>query len=374
MTAPRILVKMPNWVGDCVMATPAINLLRNALPHATIDLLVRPGIAGILATNPHVSSVIPLHEKKLTPADLKRLRQPRYDATALFTNSLGSAWFAFKLRSRRRIGFNREGRGLLLTHRLPYRPLEWTTPTPQPVSRRSITGIPEKGHPRHMVEYYIEIARATLRAIDPALTDVTPGIDFKLVLPLHRAAEARISEMLRAAGLHNKTLIGINPGAAHGPAKRWSPERLGHLVDGLQRDDWAFVSTAAPNESHLNDRVQAATSAPIHRLGESTSLLELPALISRLSCLVTNDSGAMHIAAARQVPTITIFGPTDWASTHPWSAPAHRVSHSVPCSPCFLEECPLPDHPCMDGVEAYDVSRELLRALGVSGRFKKVTP
>jgi heptosyltransferase-2 len=168
-----------------------------------------------------------------------------------------------------------------------------------------------------------------------------------------------------------KTLIGLNPGAAHGPAKRWSPTRLGHLVDGLQRPDWAFVSTAAPGEKHLNDEMQAATSVHIHRLGEQTSLRELPALISRLAILVTNDSGAMHVAAARKVPVVALFGPTDWPSTKPWQAPSTLVRHPVPCSPCFLEKCPI-HHPCMDGIEAYAVAQALLDRMNDSNRWQAV--
>lgn len=365
----KILVKMPNWVGDCIMATPALAMMRAALPGSTIDLLCRPSVAGILQDNPHKSKVIALDDRKLTPGDMKDLRSAQYDAIALMTNSLGSAWLGFRIGAKRRIGFNREGRGLLLTTKIPFKPLEWQSPTPQPLSRRSIKGQLLDGLPRHMVEYYLRIGSATVKAIDPGAGNGQPQSDFKLVLPLNREAESKVAAMMREAGIMGKSLIGINPGAAHGPAKRWSPERLGHLVDGLEREGWAFVSTAAPNESHLNDRVQAVTKVPIHRLGEKTSLRELPALISRLNVLVTNDSGAMHVAAARQVPTVAIFGPTDWPSTCPWQALTEPVYHRVPCAPCFLEECPI-DHPCMDGVQPYDVAAAVVKMLHQSGRWQ----
>ncbi len=365
----KILVKMPNWVGDCIMATPALALMRAALPGATIDLLCRPSVAGILQDNPHKSQVIAANDRKLSGDEMSDLKAAGYDAIALMTNSLGSAWLGFRIGAKKRIGFNREGRGLLLTTRLPFKPLEWQSPTPKPLSRRSIKGEPVAGLPRHMVEYYLAIARATVAAIDPTVQRNGFNVDYKLVLPLNREAETKVASMLRDYGIMGKTLIGINPGAAHGPAKRWSPERLGHLVDGLQRKDWAFVSTAAPNESHLNDRVQAVTKVSIHRLGEKATLRELPALISRLSVLVTNDSGAMHVAAARRVPTVAIFGPTDWPSTRPWEAPTQLVHRPVPCSPCFLEECPI-DHPCMDGVQSYDVAEAVMNLVHQSGRWQ----
>ncbi len=365
----RILVKMPNWVGDCVMATPALGLIKAALPDVTIDLMCRPSVAGIMQDNPHKTNLIEAREKDL-PAELRaQIRGARYDAVALMTNSLGSAWMAFRLGIPRRVGFNREGRGLLLTHRLAFNPLEWRSPTPRPLSRRSIKGVPQPGLPCHMVEYYLRIASATIEAIAPGRMKTMPPADYKMTLPLNRDAERKVAALLREAGIMGKTLIGINPGAAHGPAKRWPAERLGHVVDGLDRPDWAFVSTAAPGESQLNDVVQKETPVKIHRLGEKTTLRELPALISRLAVLVTNDSGPMHIAAARQVPTVAIFGPTDQPNTRPWDAPAALMRHPVPCSPCFLEECPI-DHRCMAGVEAFEVAEQVMMMLNQANKWK----
>lgn len=364
----RILVRMPNWVGDCVMATPALALMKRALPDAEIHALCRPSVAGILEDNPHIKSVIATNDKKMEAGVAAGIKATKFDAAALMTNSLGSAWLAFKLRIPRRIGFAREGRSILLTTRIPFNPLDWQTPTLQPLSRRSLKGAPRPGFPRHMVDYYLEIARHTIQSVTGDKNASIPQTDFKLVLPLNREAESKVATLLRHSGIMGKVLVGINPGAAHGPAKRWSPERLGHLVDGLQRPGWAFVSTASPGERELNDRVQATTNVPIHRLGEQASLRELPALISRLSVLVTNDSGAMHVAAARNVPVVALFGPTDWPSTRPWEAPTSLVRHSVPCSPCFLEQCPI-HHPCMDGIEPFDVGREVMNQLHATNRW-----
>jgi heptosyltransferase-2 len=363
----RILVKMPNWVGDCVMATPALALIKTALPGAELDLLVRPSVAGILEDNPHKSRIIAANDREL-PADiLAQLKSANYDAIALMTNSLGSAWLARKLSIPRRIGFNREGRGLLLTHKIPFRPLQWQSPTPAPLSRRSIKGTPAPPPPRHMVAYYLEIARATIAALGGS-PQPPAGMDYHMVLPLHRAAEEKVARLLREHEIQGKVLIGINPGAAHGPAKRWSPEQLGHAVEILSRPDWAIISTAAPGESQLNDAVEATAGVPFHRLGQQVTLRELPALISRFAVLITNDSGPMHIAAARQVPTVAIFGPTDPPSTHPWEAPHQLMRHYVPCSPCFLEECPI-DHRCMREISPFDVAAAALASLSNSTRW-----
>jgi len=367
----RLLVKMPNWVGDCVMATPALALLKTALPGVSIDLLVRPGVAGILESNPHKSAIISADDRELPPAVFERLQSSRYDAMALFTNSMGSAWLAKKLRIPRRIGFAREWRGPLLTHKIPFHPLEWQTPTPKPLSRRSIKGTPQPGSPRHMVEYYLEITRATITALEPAAAAraQSAGMDYDLVLPLERAAEEKVARLLRENQVQGKILIGINPGAAHGPAKRWPADYLGHAVEILSRPDYAFISTASPGEAALNDAVQAATAAPILRLGEKVTLRELPALISRFSVYITNDSGPMHIAAARRVPVVAIFGPTDPASTHPWQSPYTLLRNPVPCSPCFLEECPI-DHRCMRGIAPFDAGEAVLQTLSNNSRWQ----
>lgn len=366
----RLLVKMPNWVGDCVMATPALAILKKMIPDVEIHALVRPSVAGILEDNPHISHIIAENDRELSPPAMARLRDARYDAIALMTNSLRSAWLARKLKIPVRIGFNREGRGLLLTHKIPFRPLDWQSPTPKPLSRRSIKGEPGSSRPRHMVEYYMEIARATAKAITPG-DNTVPPMDYKMLLPLHRSTEEKVARLLRDHSIQGKILIGINPGAAHGPAKRWPVEYLGHMMDILERPDWAFISTASPGEFALNDALQASTSAPIVRLGEHVNLRELPALISRLAVLVTNDSGPMHIAAARGVPTVAIFGPTDPPSTHPWGADYKLMQDRPECSPCFLEECPI-DHRCMTRIPGYDAAEAVLEFLSQNSKWTPI--
>ncbi len=373
-TVTRILVKMPNWVGDCVMATPALALIKTAIPHAEIHLLARPSVAGILQDNPHTSQVIIANDRDIPAHILNQIKSTDYAAITLLTNSLRSAWLARQLRIKRRIGFNREGRGLLLTHKLPYNPHEWQTPTPKPLSRKSIKPTTKPlppGQPRHMVEYYLKLARATVEALNGDLNRAA-NMDFSMNLPLSRNAEEKVARLLRDAGIQGKTLIGINPGAAAGPAKRWPPQHLGRTIEILGRPDWAFISTASPAERHLNDAVQQVTEYPIHTLGEQVTLRELPALISRFSLLISNDSGPMHIAAARNVPTIAIFGPTDPPSTHPWQAPHTVIYKNVQCSPCFLGECPI-DHRCMKNISNFEIAEAALNSLFHSSRWTPTT-
>jgi heptosyltransferase-2 len=352
-----ILVKAPNWVGDCVMATPALEFLRRAFPEARIDVLARPSVAAALTGNPHASSVIAADDRKLAEDVRSQLRAAKYDAVALLPNSLSSAWLAFKLRIPRRIGFSRGGRGLLLTQRIPYRAREWQTPTPRPLSSKSIPGShppPGSALPRHMVHYYMKVAHETALALGGRVYSGEPEAAPSLTLTVDEAARTRVEQLLAERGLTGKALVGINPGAAYGGAKRWPAARLGQVADAMAAEGAEIVSTASKYEAALAEEVEHAAKCKVHRLGEELSLLELTALLQRLRLFITNDSGPMHMAAALGVPTVSIFGPTDWNVTAPWSRSARIVRQSPQCAPCFLRECPI-DHRCMQRITAEQV-------------------
>jgi heptosyltransferase-2 len=359
-----ILVKAPNWVGDCIMATPALAYLRGAFPDARIDVLARPSVAGVLRDNPDVTDVIAADDRKMSPEVLGRLRAIGYDAIALMPNSLGSAWLAFKLRIPRRVGFARGGRRFLLTHALPFDALEWQTRTPKPLSNKSIPGPHEPSNgvrPHHMVEYYLRIAKQTAAALR---NSAAPEPQPHLQLMVSDAAREKVADVLQSMGLAGKRLISVNPGAAYGGAKRWPAERMAAVAQELAGDEYEIVSTASRFEIELTDAVQSYTGRQVHRVGEQLTLQELAALLPWLSLLITNDSGVMHMAAALEVPTIAIFGPTDWNVTYPFQQNATVIRHSPECAPCFLRECPI-DHRCMTRISVDQViaaGKELLAA------------
>ena len=364
--APRILVKAPNWVGDCVMATPALALLRKCLPEATIDVLARPSVAGVFRCNPDINALLDIDERAM-PAEARAvIRENNYDAVAIMPNSLGSAWLVFRLWIGKRIGYARGGRGLLLTHPLRYDQYEWQTCTPEPLSKRAIR--PKSSDtqrvPGHMVEYYLHIAEGTLAALGRSRRPDPHDEPGPLVLNVQTEAAVHVDQLLAAPGLAGKTLIGINPGAAYGGAKRWPPDRLAETASRLaELHGAAIVSTESIKEAELNEQVAAAARTTIHRLGEQLDLQGLIALVDRLALLVTNDSGAMHIAAARAIPTLAIFGPTDWNVTRPWDCNAQVMRCSPGCAPCFLRDCPI-DHRCMNSVGVDDVVRACGHMLG----------
>lgn len=351
------------------MATPALSLLRSAFPDAYIAVLCRPALSAILEDLDTINEIFAFDERKFTREQSAQLKTKRFDACLLLTNSLRSAWIAWKIGCKKRIGFARSYRSFLLTDPITFDISEWQTPTRKPLSKKSYTGSPTPGFPRHMVMYYLKIAETAIHALDFSINISTLNTNYDLNLPINKKSKNAITELLNKHRLNKKILIGINPGAAHGEAKRWPAERLAHLISGIDRSDWAFVSTASRFENHLNDQVQDSTETKIYRLGEETSLRDLPALIDRLSVLITNDSGPMHIAAARQVPVVALFGPTDSASTSPWHSPHVICDAPVSCSPCFLRECPI-NHPCMKDIENYSVAESLLKLMRQNGTWK----
>lgn len=360
-----ILVKMPNWVGDCVMATPAIAHLRRLFPDAQIDGLARPGILGIIEDNPDLNEAIAGDDRKLPREIFEKLRSADYDAILLMPNSFGSAWFAMNLGIPRRIGFSKGGRGMLLTHRIKYDAIEWQTPTPEPIGGKAIKprATTDDSLPRHMVHYYLRIAETAAAALGRKESELDLNAELPLVLPVSKSSKEACRQLFEQHDIQSKLLVGINPGAAYGGAKRWPPQSLGAVAESLaQSHGAAIISTASKGESALTDEVQQHMKTPILRLGEELDLRGLVALVDRLSLLVTNDSGAMHVAAARKTPTIALFGPTDWNVTYPWSDRAELLRSSPPCAPCFLRECPI-DHRCMTHISPEMVVKAATRIL-----------
>lgn len=362
----KILVKLPNWVGDSVMATPALDWLRATLPEAEIHGLARRAVAGVLTGHPALDRLVQADERAL-PTDVAALfAGTRYDAVALMTNSFGTAWFALRhLNARARVGFARAGRRLLLTHPVPFHRPDWQTPAPRPVSYRSrVSGT---GHPGHMVQYYLRVAVETARALGVDADPPEPTLDTPLTLPVLPEAEAAAEAALRGDNPHGAPLVGINPGAAYGGAKRYPLDRLVEAAEAVAgRVGGRIVSTGSRFESALNDQLSAHARTKILRTGEGLDLPGLTSLMRRLAVFITNDSGAMHIAAATRTPTVAVFGPTDWNVTCPWSRHAVVLRDSPPCAPCLLRECPI-DHRCMTAITARHVADEALALLGRNG-------
>jgi len=162
-----------------------------------------------------------------------------------------------------------------------------------------------------------------------------------------------VDRLLLELGLdRGQTLIGIAPGSINSTAKRWPAERFAMVADRLAGEMGAAVLLlGSSGEQEVLEQVQHHCRSRVYNLAGKVNLSQAITLIDCLQGLITNDSGGMHIAAALRVPTVAIFGPTEWNTTYPLS-PASRVvrKEGVPCAPCMLRECPIPGHPCMTGV------------------------
>lgn len=335
-THSRILVRATNWVGDAVMSLPALAALRARFPRAHIAVLARPWVAGLYRHEPFADEIIPYQPRSLGErrAAAASLRAMNFDCAVLFQNAFDAALVAWLARIPRRIGYARDARSWLLTDAVP-------------LPRRGLL-------PPHESYYYLHLLRSV------------GWVDSLPAEPLIRLAGA---ERARAAGLERfgagRPVIGVSPGAAYGNAKRWFPERFAEAARTLARQLDARVALfGSPGERPLCEQVLALLAGvEAHDFAGEIPLEEFIERAAACSLFLTNDSGAMHIASALGVPTVTVFGATNHVTTGPTGPNARIIRRDVACSPCLLRECPL-DHRCMRAVPAaavVDAALELLQ-------------
>jgi heptosyltransferase II len=339
----KILVRATNWVGDAILSIPALNAIRSCWPGAEIVALARPWVAGLYEGQPFVNRVIPLasggglRDIRATEEIARTLRAEQFDSAVLFPNSFSSAWLAWRAGIPQRIGYARDGRGLLLTRAIP------------PPRRNEIDA--------HESYYYLNLLRRVgwLSAI--------PNVR-EIKLEISAEARAMAEKRLQAEGAApGAPRIAIAAGAAYGSAKCWLPERFAAVADRFIDDFQATVIMfGASSEQGITSRISAGMRQPPINLAGRTSISELPALLAACQLFIGNDSGAMHVAAAAGVPVVGIFGPTNPQGTAPITPMETIVRGPTFCSPCFLRKCPI-DHRCMTRVTAetvYSAGRGLL--------------
>jgi heptosyltransferase-2 len=317
----KILIRATNWLGDAVMSLPAIRAVRDAFPGAHLTVLARPSVADLYARERTIDGVMLYTGGRRQAA--AGLRREGFDCAILLPNSFDAALLAWMARIPRRIGYSRDGRGLLLTEPIPP---------------------PEPGEiPRHERFYYLELLRRA-------------GI----IHEYPPCAEIRLDGRTTGADL----VVGVGPGAAYGDAKRWLPERFAETAVTVARVHGASVAlfgSAAerPLCEWIGDAIRAA-GVPVRNFAGKTTLGQFIDLAAACRMFLTNDSGAMHIASALGVPTVTVFGATDDTTTGPTGAWARIVREPVECAPCLLRACPI-DHRCMTRVTAARVAEVALR-------------
>lgn len=334
----KLGIFLPNWVGDAVMATPALRALRAHLPAAEIVGILRPPIDQALAGTHWLDRTL-LYQPRAKDAErrswrlIRRLRAERFDTVLLLTNSMRTALLAFASGARRRVGFDRYARGMLLTDRLYHR-REGRRFVPSPV-----------------IDEYLKLAYAL----------GCPAESPRLELATLREDEEQVDAAWQSLRLPSeRRVVVLNSGGAYGAAKLWPTEYFTELARRLAtRHDRHVLVICGPSERDLARQIaRDASHAHVVSLADAPLSLGLSkACVRRAELMVTTDSGPRHFAAAFDVPVVTLFGPTHIAWSENYYPRAVHVQKSVPCGPCQRRVCPLGHHRCMRELTVDEVER-----------------
>jgi heptosyltransferase-2 len=334
----KIALFLPNWIGDAVMATPAVRAVRQCLPTAHLVAVARPYVAGVLEGAPWINSQL-LVDRHHTVSTAWKLWRQQVDWAILFPNSFRAALVAWLAGCRRIIGFNRYGRRWMLSDSLD--PL-W--------------GAGGRPLPTPIIDDYNRLAE---RAGCP-----WPG--YRMELFTTAADEAAADQVWLDGGLVDcREVICLNPGAAFGAAKHWYAESFASLAQELvDRRGAGILVVCGPAERPLARQIAALTRRPhVHTLAEHPVSLGLTkACIRRADLLITTDSGPRHFATAFDRPVITLFGPTHIAWTETYHPLGVHLQNKVDCGPCQRRTCPL-DHRCMKlltPAQVFDAAQQLM--------------
>jgi len=311
----RVLVRLPNWLGDALMARPLLRALRAGLPGAAIVAVGPAPLLELLAPDRTWDEEFAW---PLAPGALAALRSLRADAALVLPPSFSSAWFAWRAGAARRVGFAHEGRSPLLSRAV----------------RR-----PPRGDLHLALEYL---------ALGASL-----GVEDAGVPPALAVTPAARDESLRLRGGDGGAPWAVlAPGAAYGPAKRWPAERFAEVGRALAARGWRLFACGGAAERETCEQVAAGCGATV--LAGSTTLPAMAALCAGAAVVVSNDSGMAHLAGAVGAPTVAVFGSTSSAWTAPLGSRVRVVQRPPVCAPCFARTCRI-GYLCLSAVSAADV-------------------
>ena len=339
----KLLIRATNWVGDAIIALPALHAVRQRFPQADIAVLALPYVADIYRGQGVADELIGydrngehagIHGQERLVAELKT---QRFDTALLLQNAFDAAWVAWRAGIPERIGYNRDARGVLLTKAIR---------------------VPRAGEiPAHEKFYYLELLKRA------GWIDSLPDVA-EISLNVTEEQALRAEEKLQSFGAERGPMrIAVGAGASYGSAKCWPPERFATAINQLVKERQVqIILFGTPGEAAVSAAIQAGLDKSALDLTGKTEIAELPALLSRCTAFLGNDSGAMHVAAAVGLPVVAVFGPTDPHGTAPVTPRCTIVQEKPYCSPCFLRRCPT-DHRCMTAIAPERVSAGVLHAL-----------
>ena len=351
----RILVVQPSWVGDAVMATPTLRALRERFPDAHIAYLMKRYVKEMYTGMPWADQIITYRTGKTKKQagrgkffDLaNRLRGAKFDLAVLLPNSFKSALVCKMAGIDRIVGYERDGRGFLLSDKL--------------------LPIKDKGKfvPSPIIRYYMGLAHY--------LGATSKNLKMELFVTESERREADDvfsrsgleADLCRPGSRGQAPLILLNPGAQYGAAKLWKQEYFADLADRFIDELGATVLiSASPKERPIVEAIkQHMRRVPVDLSNKGMTLGSLKEIVRRCDLMVTNDTGPRHIAAAMDVPVVSVFGPTHPEWTEIYYAKERQVAVKVFCGPCQRKICPL-DHRCMTRITpsmVYATSMALLR-------------
>jgi len=328
MNLMKIVIRAPNWIGDCILALPAIEAVRRASPQAQVWVAATDWVKDLFTLNGAADGVILLAEAKdlgSLKGNARSLQSYGFDTGLLLTNSFGSALLFYLAKIPQRWGYATDGRSPLLTARV------------RPGS---------EDIPRHHILYYLDLLSG--------LGFAAARPDLRLPVPANEKEAAR-RRLLSLGFDPGRPLVILSPGAAYGPAKRWPASRFAQLAALYQKEKAAEVLIiGSASEADIAESIESAMERKPFILTGQTTLPQLLGLIGQAALFISNDTGPMHLANALRIPVVGIFGPTDPAVTGPFEQPSRVVRHDVPCWPCTYRQCPY-DHRCLTTIAVEEV-------------------
>ena len=361
----RLLVRGVNWLGDAVMTTPALQRLREALPDSHITLLTHQKLSGLWQNHPSLDAIITFSAGESLWSVACRLRVGSFETALVLPNSPRSALEVWLARIPRRIGFAHSWRNWFLTHPVAAR-LDHERMHKRSVSEinRLVRSPATDSHgplrtthhaPRttHHIHDYLHLAAALGANPEP----LPPKLEISAT-EVRQAEDAFFSDTCpKAQGIapgQPLILLGLNPGAEYGPAKRWPAASFAAVAREVSRrmGNCLWLAFGGKSDWELCDEIARLAGGGVLNLAGKTSLRQLMALLKLCRVVLTNDTGPMHVAAALGTPVVVPFGSTSPELTGPGlpGDPRHQLLRSaVPCSPCFRRVCPI-DFRCMTSI------------------------
>ncbi|MCF8091001.1 MAG: lipopolysaccharide heptosyltransferase II [Desulfotignum sp.] len=336
----RILIRAANWVGDAIMTTPVIRGVRKNYPGSTITVLAKPWVTAVYDNNPHVDEIMVYentgrHKMGVGTLRLaKEIRHRKFDLAILMQNAFEAALLAFLAGVPLRVGYNTDARTLLLNPSIRL----------DPALKK-----------QHLIDYYLGILTGAGletdgRHMDLFISKTDQVFAGQLVSQTYAGTSGRV--------------LGINPGATGGTAKRWFPDRYAALCRRLaEKYDTRIMIFGSPADHGLGEEIASMAQGCCINMAGTTTLGQAFALIQSCDLFVTNDSGLMHAAVALNTRQVAVIGSTDPLATAPDSPVSTVIRVPVSCSPCLKDECPT-DHACMDRITVDKVFDTCCNILG----------